>query len=147
MHERLLGGANLTIFHEAIGMAMRPFTSLLTGTENGLKEVDVADSFYWIPSVVNFPGVDGVLGDTEGHVYTIQATIARDHKSPIEGIKKVWQAIPSEIRTSRTWHYVVVAKTQRAAERYVELLSKKLRNFTLGQTCVPVQVWACVLPS
>jgi hypothetical protein len=106
MHERLLGAANLTIFHEAIEKTMRPSTSLLTGTKNGLKEVDVADFFYWIPSVVNF-------GDTEGHVYTIQAMISRDHKSHIEGIKKVWRAIPSEIRTRRIWHYVVVTKTER----------------------------------
>jgi len=126
---------------------MRPSSRLLPGTLAGLKEAGVDDSFYWIPSAANFPGVDGVLGDKEGQVYTIQATIADDHKSPIEGIKKVWRHFLQEVRTGRTWHYVVVTKTNQDAQRYVKKFSEELSGFTLGEAHAPVsvQVWACVL--
>ena len=39
--------------------------------------------------MVNFPGVDSVLGQNGGKLFIIQATIADDHKSPKEGMNKV----------------------------------------------------------
>jgi hypothetical protein len=126
---------------------MRPSTRLLPGTLAGLKEVNPKDSFYWIPSVANFPGVDSVLGDTDGHVYTIQATIANTHTSPEPGIKKVWEQFRPEVRTSRAWHFVIITNSKQAADAYVEEFSKKLHHFTLGEARAPVQVWACVLGS
>jgi hypothetical protein len=143
-HERLgMGGADLSIFHGLTESHMRPSTRLLPGTLAGLKEAGANDSFYWMPSVVNFPGVDGVLGDTDGHVYTIQATIASQHSSPKQGIKKVWDQFRSEIRTSRTWHFVVITDSKQTADEYLKTFSEDLRNFTLGG--VHVQVWACAL--
>jgi hypothetical protein len=95
MHERLgMGGADLSIFQGGSEKHMRPSTCLLPGTLAGLKEAGANDSFYWIPSVANFPGIDSVLGDTDSHIYTIQATIASTHASPEQGMKGVG-AIPS----------------------------------------------------
>ena len=144
MHERLgMGGADLSIFQGGSEKHMRPSTCLLPGTLAGLKEAGANDSFYWIPFMANFPGVNGVLGDTDGHVYTIQATIASTHTSPEQGIKKVWEQFRPAIRTSHTWHFVVITDGKQAADAYVE--SKKLCNFTLGEARAHVQVWACVL--
>jgi hypothetical protein len=81
MHERLgMGGKALSIFQGNNMKDMQPSTHLLPGALAGLKEAGSSDSFYWIPSVANFPGVDGILGDTDGHVYAIQAMIADDTK-------------------------------------------------------------------
>ena len=57
-----------------------------SGNLAGLKEAGPSNSFYWIPSVANFPVIDSVLGDTDGNVYTLQATIASTHPSPEEGV-------------------------------------------------------------
>jgi hypothetical protein len=95
--------------------------------------------------VGNFPGINSVLGDTDGDVYTIQATIAHDHVSPVDGITKVWGQFRPEIRTSHTWHFVVVTNSQLAADAYLKQFSKTLCDFTLGRARAPVQVWACVL--
>ena len=59
--------------------------------------ISVNNSFYWIPSAGNFPGINSVLGDEEGNVFTIQATITDDHKSPKDGIKKVWGQLHLEV--------------------------------------------------
>jgi hypothetical protein len=148
IHQRLgTGGADLSIFQGSTEVHMRSSTRLLPGTLAGLKEANPKDSFYWIPSVVNFPGVDGVLGDTDGHVYIIQAIIANTHTSPELGIKKVWEQFRPEVRTSRTWHFVVIADTKQAADSYADKFSKELCYFTLGQARAHVQVWACVLTS
>jgi hypothetical protein len=145
MHNRLgLGGADLSIFQGPTEEHMRPSTRLLLGTLAGLKKAGVNDSFYWIPHVANFPGIDGVLGDTDGHVYTIQATIADTHTSPEQGIQKVWEQFHPEVRTHRTWHFVVVTNNKQDADAYVKEFSKKL---TLGKARAHVQVWGCVLSS
>jgi hypothetical protein len=141
MHDRLgMGAAHLSIFRGSTKKNMRSSNRLLPGTLNGLKKAGVADSFYWIPSAVNFPGVDSVLGDTDGHVYTIQATIADKHTSPVQGIEMVWKNFKPAIRTSRTWHFVIVTDSEEAAGEYVKKFSKELRGFK-----PPVQVWACAL--
>jgi hypothetical protein len=146
VHERLcMGGADLSIFRGPTEKHMRPSTRLLPGTLAGLEEAGTNDSFYWIPSVANLPGVDGVLGDTDGHVYAIQAAIGHDHKNPIDGITRVWQHFLPEVRAGRIWHYVVVTNTKQAADDYVDEFSKELRDFTLGDARARVQVWACVL--
>jgi len=72
-----------------LGMSMTPSKNILPGMLGSLKSAGLSD-FYWIPSVVNFPGVDNVLGDSEGNLFTCQATIAHDHKDPEDGIKEVW---------------------------------------------------------
>jgi hypothetical protein len=143
LHRRLaLGGADLTIFQGPTEWRnLRASTRLLPGSLDGLKYAGLNDSFYWIPSVTNFPGVDCVLGDTGGHVYAIQATISGTHTSPEQGIEKVWKQFSQEVRASRTWHFVVVTNRQTTAEEYVKHFQKKLLRFRLGQA--PVQVWAC----
>jgi hypothetical protein len=144
MHERLLlGGEALSIFQGTLTKPIQSATRFLPGTLASLKLPGPKDPFYWIPSVVNFPGIDSVLGDADGHVYTIQATIANQHKGPKQGIQKVWDQFRPDVRRSRTWHFVVVTNSTAAAEEYVERFRKELRVFKLGQATV--QVWACVL--
>ena len=157
MHDSLaMGGAGLSIFQGVLPLTappplpitrhMRPSTArLLPGNLAGLKEAGPSNSFYWIPTVANFPGVDGVLGDIDGNVYTVQAAVAQDHNSPIDGIKKVWRLFLPEARAKRIWHYVVVTDSKRTADEYVTEFSEKLCDFTLGKARARVQVWACVL--
>jgi len=144
MHRHLsTGGAELLIFQSSAKKSIRASTYLPCGTLAGLGQADVSKSFYWIPSVANFPGIDSVLGDTDGQIYTLQATIAPDHTSPIDGIVKAWKQFPSAVQKQCTWHYVVVTNTQQAAESYVEKASQRLAGFVLGGK--PVQVWGCAL--
>ena len=118
-----------------------PSSRLLQGTLQGLGEAKHDDSFYWIPSVVNFPGVDSVLGQSDGELFVIQATIARDHKSPEEGIKKVWGALNNDARTRRRWHFVIVTDASGVPRQLMGKLSKDVRGLELG---VPIRVWSCV---
>ena len=126
-------------------MNMTPSTNILPGTLGGLKGARDSD-FYWVPSVVNFPGVDGLLGDSNGNLFTFQATIAVGHTSPEAGIKKVWAKLLPEVRTRRAWHYVVVTKTKAEAETYRARFSTSLKAFTLGSG-TSVQVCGGVLHS
>ena len=75
-------------------------------------------------------GVDSVLGQSDGKLFIIQATIADDHKSPKEGMNKVWQALDNVTDTTGT------------AELLVNKFSRDLIGFK-----VDVQVWGCVCPS
>jgi len=149
VHRRLCtDGAALHISRSDVTMEILPSTNLLPGTVSGLKQVSQGDTFYWMPSSSNFPGVDSVLGsmvDNELAIFTIQATIANDHTSPAEGITKVWRNFLPKIRAGCTWHYVVVANTNQAAQRFVEHFSEELKGFRLDRNRKPVQVWACSL--
>ena len=142
MHRRLTRGPEtLKIFEDPnSGMHMTPSTKILPGTLRGLNTVDDSGAFYWLPSVVNFPGVDSVLGDINGNLFTLQATIAGDHKSPEKGIRKVWNNLSAAVRQNRTWFYVTVTTTEADAEKYRAQFSKELENFTLGKN---KSVWVC----
>ena len=145
MHERLSkDGAALDIFRGSVADTMQPSTNLLPGTLNGLERAGVDDSFYWIPSVANFPGIDSVLGTPDGRLYTIQATIANEHTNPELGISKVWASVSKEVRMGRTWHFVVVGDTKDVVDKYVREYSGKL---ALGRKAVvvDVDVWGALL--
>jgi hypothetical protein len=148
VHELLGTGSQvLSVFRGHTKQHMRSSTHLLPGTLAGLKDAGANDSFYWIPSVANFPGIDGVLGDRDGNIYTIQATIARHHKSPLKGIKKVWEEINPVIRTTHTWHFVIITDSKEAADAYQGKFSSEVSQFRLGKakTKGRVQFWTCVL--
>ena len=147
MHTRMgTAGTALAIFANGSQSTMQPSALILPGTLGSLNGVECLESFYWMPSSSNFEGVDSVLGTPDGGVYTIQATIASDHKDPKEGIRKVWESFNADVRAQRTWHYVVVADTQQAAASYAEMYSNSFNNFTLGiNRHTNVQVWGCVL--
>ena len=76
---------------------MQPSDLILPGTLGGLSGVEPRDSFYWMPSSSNFEGIDSVLGTLDRGIYTIQATIAADHTNPMNGIKKVWGALCTDV--------------------------------------------------
>ena len=124
---------------------MRPSATLVPGTLARLKNINALDSFYWMPSVINLPGVDGVLGDAQGNLFTVQATIANDHKSPADGIRKIWTGLATNVRRARTWHFVIVGKAPASVDMLVKKFSQDLQDFTLGgPPRVGVQVWGYV---
>ena len=143
MHRCLSRGPRtLKVFQDPnSSMRMTPSTNLLPGTLRGLKIARDRD-FYWLPSVVNFPGVDSVLGDSSWNLFTLQATIAGDHKSPQEGITKVWENLSPAVRNGRIWHYVTVTRMEADAEKYRAQFSESLENFRLGRD-KPTRVWVC----
>jgi hypothetical protein len=87
-----------SIFRGSTTRGMQASLNVLTGTVNALKKVAAKESFYWMPAIVNFPGIDSVLGDTSGNVYTIQATIAAKHRDSKDGIQQVWESFKPEVR-------------------------------------------------
>jgi hypothetical protein len=148
-HEKLMHqclgakGAPLDIFQGNQRSTMQRSTNIIPGTLGALKQIQALDSFYWMPSGVNFEGIDSVLGTSDGQVYTIQATIAATHNDPIEGIKTVWRSFDAGVRTQRTWHFVVVTETKALANMYVDRFLTEFNKFKLGNKSV--QVWGCVL--
>jgi len=144
VHERLgMGGKELTLFREGEQRMMWTSNVLLPSTLAGLKGADVSSSFYWMPSVANFLGVDSVLGDTHGQVYAIQATFAGEHNNPIDGIKKVWGQVNKEVREGRTWHLVFIVDDIQSARVYLDKYgSQKLGQ---GHNQKEVYTWVCDL--
>jgi hypothetical protein len=149
MHYHLsLGREALPIsLHDKQQMQLEPATLLLAGTTGGIKNAPVRHSFYWIPSAVNLPGIDGVLGDISCNIYALQATIAGSHGNPKDGLSKLWTALAPEIRQSFTWHFVVVGNKQADVDLLVTRFSHDLAGFTLGHDHprVQVKVGGCVL--
>ena len=148
VHKRLCTKAEpLHLYHRGAKMDIHPSTNLLPGTLSGLEQVGQEEHFYWMPSSPNFPGVDSVLGSMfrrELVIFTIQATISSDHKSPAKGFKKVWEAVRQEIRERCTWHYVVVAASFTATYGFVDKFADELNNLGLSRG---VHVWPCGLRS
>lgn len=124
-------------------MNMPTSTRLLPGTAAALKSTDVSDGFYWIPSVIDFPGIDGVLGDSKGNIYAVQATIADRLSSPNQGLQKIWDNLQPAARKRRLWHFVVVGKEQTAVDNIVNGFSGRSGGLVIGS--VKVQVWGCVI--
>ena len=133
----------LRIFQDSTEGILRPSTRLLPGTLAGLQSAGVSGAFYWVPSVANLPGIDGVLGDGDGNLFTIQVTIAEDHSSPEKGIKRLWSELPSEVRNGHIWHFVVVTETKMEANKYIKKFSQELRHFKPGHAQNIIQVWGC----
>ena len=144
LHAYLSGdNAALKIFRGSTEGMLRPSTHLLPSTLAGLRTAGVNGSFYWIPSVRNFPGIDSVLGDGDGNLFSIQVAIAEDHKSPEKGIKRLWSELPSEVRIGRTWNFVVVTESKIEADKYVKKFSQDLKDLKQGRAQQTVQVWGC----
>lgn len=149
VHRRLCSvtKGSLPIFRDDHTQSMSPSSNLLSGTESGLKHPDVLDSsFYWMPSVINFPGIDSVLGDTDQNIYAVQATVADKHKSPVEGLQKIWNKLEPDARTHRSWHFVLVTDNRTTAEKLMKDWSD-LKHFEVGHPKVeiPLSVWGCVV--
>ncbi|KAI0687935.1 hypothetical protein C8T65DRAFT_530892, partial [Cerioporus squamosus] len=97
----------LDIFRGSDSSMMAPSQRLLVGTAGALERSSEFSSFYWLPSASNFPGIDGVLADRD-NVHAVQTTIADEHNSPKEGLRKVWAKFDREVREKRVWHVVFV---------------------------------------
>lgn len=147
VHRRLstAGAPPLTIFNHDRNMQMRPSAELVPGTVDGLKHTSASKAFYWMPSVMNWEGIDGILGDTDNNLYAVQATIASEYSNPVKGLKQAWLAVDSSARASRHWHLVVVGADVGVVDGLVKQYSGQLEGLKLGRDKGRVQVWGCVL--
>jgi len=109
----------------------------------GMRACNGFPSFYWFPSGVNFPGIDGILVNGK-NIYALQATIADVHRMPDAGFKKAWEAIGAASARFYNWHFVMVTDKQGLAEKE---LGTHLRGVHLGSGHLKVSVWGCVLES
>lgn len=145
------GGPTLEIFQKNghhVRKHIQPSSTLLPGTKSKLKHSHTTQSYYWMPSAVNFAGIDGLLRNGND-IYTLQATVVQEaHREPSAGIKAVWGALPSDYRADYTWHFVVVSDNEEAANMHLKTSVDQLKTFTLGVGGrKTVAVWACILPS
>ncbi|KAI0709889.1 hypothetical protein C8Q76DRAFT_83268 [Earliella scabrosa] len=151
MHSRLLAGTEdagrLQIFNSADGGSdywLLPSAKLLPGTLAALTTVGGSQSFYWMPLASNFPGIDAVLGDATGRIFALQATIAKSHCSPLEGLRRLWSKLRPAVRTSCSLHVVVVADEHEIADKLVQQFSPELLT-GWKEGLGSVSVWSCVL--
>ncbi|KAE9397363.1 hypothetical protein BT96DRAFT_1036312, partial [Gymnopus androsaceus JB14] len=136
MHFCMCAGSEpFCIFGDQQQLIMQPSALLFPGMAAGIKYQGPSNSYYWLPSVMNFPGIDGVLGH-ERDIYTLQASTAADHGAPLDGILRIWDAVSPEVQKQCTWHFVVIADDERTAETLRAKFAKQLVN---------VQVWGCNL--
>lgn len=138
MHTRMFGsGSPLSLIPDG---KIYPSQDLLQGTVDVLSFIEDRHDFYWFPSVSNFEGIDAVYGDKEKkNIYALQATVAPNHKSPMEGLKKVWSKLPSNAR-NRKWTFVVVCDDRSSAQGYLDQLERDDLTFkgikVAGRVCV-----------
>ena len=118
----------------------------LPGTASALRDAihNGLDRLYWFPSVVNFPGIDGILVNGK-HLFLLQATIADSHRRPDDGLKNVWKAIGAAFAQLYNWHFVMVTDQKDLAEKYVRELGTHLSGVSLGQSRSKVLVWGYFL--
>ncbi|KZV67914.1 hypothetical protein PENSPDRAFT_635072 [Peniophora sp. CONT] len=103
-----------------------------------LNVVGLDDSVYWIPAVSNFPGIDCVLF-ADRNLYAVQAAISLTHRSPIDGLKKVWQNLNANVRGHFTWHVVFITR-ELPYDGHVRRWDGEL---SVGRNTV--KVWGCTL--
>ncbi|TFK21338.1 hypothetical protein FA15DRAFT_707309 [Coprinopsis marcescibilis] len=109
--------------------------------------------FYWTSSVVDLPGVDGVLGDDDGHVNILQAAIAdeADYRSPVKGLEAIfamlgaWEFQPYHPGGSCRCRFVIFADDKPTADRLLERFQVELEGVEYLGKKISVEVWACVL--
>jgi hypothetical protein len=147
MHiEMLTDGKRYKIFNGENESVITTAPPGLVGTASALRDAvgDALSSFYWFPSVVNFPGIDGILVNGK-NMYLLQATIADTHRRPDAGIKKAWKAIGATFAQLYQWHFVMTTDKKNLAEEYVRELGTHLTGVSLGQSRREVSVWGCFL--
>lgn len=146
MHSRLCtGNVKLYMFKEDTRRMVEPSAVLLPGMLESLGDIDkdagAFRAFYWIPSIVDCPGVDAVLGDDAGNVYVLQAVVQGEQRNPAEGLRRVWKGVSENVRARRSWHFVVVANTDGTADEY---RGAYLNGLELGRG-ICADVWIAIL--
>ena len=147
MHMQMLtDGKRYTIFNGDNEFIMATAPPGLVGTASALRDAvrNRLPMFYWFPSVVNFPGIDGILVNGE-NIYLLQATIADTHRRPDAGLKKAWKTIGAASAQLYKWHFVMVSDKKGLAEKYVRELGPHLPGVFLGENRHEVPVWGCFL--
>lgn len=156
-HASLSAGGNpVRLFRGTSEMWLQPTTRKIHGTLDTLAAEckSPTTSFYWRPSAVNMSGIDTLLMDisnsTSGgehqvtNVYAIQIATALQHRSPAEGLRKLWGSIRQRVHPEVGLHVVVAADKVEVAQRLVTQYQQELEDFKLGG--LRVHVWGCVLP-
>ncbi|KAI0742035.1 hypothetical protein C8Q80DRAFT_1110187, partial [Daedaleopsis nitida] len=145
MHHRLCTASSpLTFFRGAETKDVQPSTRLLAGVLSSMASVKASDAFYWVPSQSTFPGVDGLLGDSDGNLFAMQATVANDHKGPEEGLALLWDQFKAGVRKARKWHVVFFAPDHDTATRLLQKHAQ-LEGMRLGHGGTVDGVWGCVV--
>ncbi|KAF9078138.1 hypothetical protein BDP27DRAFT_1487107 [Rhodocollybia butyracea] len=146
MHQRMcLGGLPLHIFQGSESFKLDPPSRILPSTLSSIQSQGPSSSFYWMPSMIDIPGIDAVFVNAY-KIYIVQAVTEDDHTIAIdEGIKKIWKLVSPAIRKECTWHVVVVGGTEETAEMLRDKFSKHLKDLRLGRSRVSVRVWGCVV--
>jgi len=148
MHRRLCSdesvGETLSIYQGGDTMGEMTLSTHLLITVAALDKAKPNTPFYWMPAAANFPGVDGVLGDGEGNIYAVQATLADDHSSPVKGLELVWASVGKTLRNR--WCFVVVGTVKADVDKLVTEYSVELKDvtFRFGDQRVHVEVWGCI---
>src|SRR6266508_3800744 len=110
MHlEMCIGSKRYEVFNTSAKSHMHSASLAPGGTASTLRAAahNRPSPFYWFPSIVNYPGIDGVLVNGN-NIFALQATIADTHDEPRDGLKKVWQTIGAAVAQNFTWHFVIV---------------------------------------
>ncbi|KIL58550.1 hypothetical protein M378DRAFT_313137 [Amanita muscaria Koide BX008] len=141
MHLQMMatGSKRYEIFNDNVKYHMNSAGVVPVGTASGFRDAahKTSPSFYWFPSVVDWPGIDGVLVNGND-IYALQASIADTHRCPHEGLEKVWQTIGVDYATDlgtrlpdvalgRRLHIKVSARTMLSAARW-RMQSSKCRQ-------------------
>lgn len=148
MHHSLCASATPLTFFKADGteMQVQPTSCLLHGVSSALQDVTTSNDFYWAPFQAPFPGVDGLLGDSNGNLFAVQAAIATDYKSPLRGLAQLWEQLRAPVRRGRKWHVVFFAPDRAAATRLISMKTHAgLAGEQLEYGGTVAGVWGCVL--
>ncbi len=145
MHRRFCTDSrDLRLYAGQREVYVTPPHRILCGSQAALKQTPAGESFFWMPSVDNFPGIDGVFVDGKNNnVFALQATFAANHSEPDDGLRRVWRAM-SKSHQQLQWHFVLVCDSKAEADKLLDLFVPRMIGLELGEMR-SVDVWACVL--
>ena len=80
--------------------------------------------YYWIPSKINFPGIDSALV-LEGGIFAFQVTLGSNHKSPIDSLQRLRKMLPANLKVL-PWRMVFVGSDEERIKGVAEHWAGKL---------------------
>ncbi|KAI9566980.1 hypothetical protein HD554DRAFT_1041616 [Boletus coccyginus] len=95
--------------------------------------------YYWIPSKINFAGIDGTLV-LQDRIFVFQTALGSKHRSPINGLKDLQKLLPH-----LPWRVVFVGPEEGPIKAVAECWNGKL-SFPTDKDSVPVG-WSALDPA